>query len=191
MELSNREFWTFIHGMVLGSLFLLAFSGGLAGLYSLRVEWLTATGLRERMVRLRWGISVMAVVAWATVLTGTWIVYPWYRENLSETEADRYAGCEGLQAPSGSCSPRDFLLSQVSGDTESWHTFGMEWKEHVAWIAPMLATAAAFITVYYGRSLAESPFLRRLVLWLFAGAFAVAGIAGLFGALITKTAPIT
>jgi hypothetical protein len=67
----------------------------------------------------------------------------------------------------------------------------MEWKEHIAWIAPMLATAAAFITVYYGRSLADSPFLRRLVLWLFAGAFAVAGIAGLFGALITKTAPIT
>jgi hypothetical protein len=191
MELSNREFWTFVHGMVLGSLFLLAFSGGLAGLYSLRAEWLTSTGLRERMLRLRWGISVMAVVAWATVLTGTWIVYPWYRENLSETEVDRYAGCEGLQAPNEACSPRDFLLSQVSGDTESWHTFGMEWKEHVAWIAPMLATAAAFITVYYGRSLADSPFLRRLVIWLFVGAFAVAGIAGLFGALITKTAPIT
>jgi hypothetical protein len=143
------------------------------------------------MGRLRWGISAMAIIAWATVLTGTWIVYPWYRENLSETEVDRYAGCEGLQAPSESCSPRDFLLSNASGDTESWHTFGMEWKEHIAWIAPMLATAAAFITVYYGRSLADSPFLRRLVLWLFAGAFAVAGIAGLFGALITKTAPIT
>jgi len=191
LELSNREFWTFIHGMVLGSLFLLAFTGGLAGLYSFRTEWVTATGLRERMTRLSWGISAMAIVAWATVLTGTWIVYPWYRESLSETEADRYAGCEGLQAPNESCSPRDFLLSNASGDTESWHTFGMEWKEHVAWIAPMLATAAAFITVYYGRSLADSPFLRRLVLWLFAGAFAVAGIAGLFGALITKTAPIT
>jgi hypothetical protein len=191
MELSNREFWTFIHGMVLGSLFLLAFSGGLAGLYSFRTEWVTTTGLRERMGRLRWGISAMAIIAWATVLTGTWIVYPWYRENLSETVVDRYAGCEGLQAPSESCSPRDFLLSNASGDTESWHTFGMEWKEHIAWIAPMLATAAAFITVYYGRSLADSPFLRRLVLWLFAGAFAVAGIAGLFGALITKTAPIT
>jgi hypothetical protein len=191
MELSNREFWTFIHGMILGSLFLLAFTGGLAGLYSFRTEWVTATGLRERMTRLRWGITAMAIIAWATVLTGTWIVYPWYRENLSETEADRYAGCEGLQAPGESCSPRDFLLSNASGDTESWHTFGMEWKEHIAWIAPMLATAAAFITVYYGRSLADSPFLRRLVLWLFAGAFAVAGIAGLFGALITKTAPIT
>ena len=38
MDLSDREFWTFVHGMVLGSLFLLAFSGGLAGLYSYRPE---------------------------------------------------------------------------------------------------------------------------------------------------------
>ena len=53
MELSNREFWTFIHGMVLGSLFLLAFTGGLAGLYSLRPEWVTAVGMRERVTRLR------------------------------------------------------------------------------------------------------------------------------------------
>jgi hypothetical protein len=188
MELTNREFWTFIHGMVLGSLFLLAFTGGLAGLYSLRPEWVTTEGLRERMTRLRWGISVMALVAWATVVTGTWIVYPWYRESLAGEDG---AGCEGLQVPNESCSPRDFLLSNVSGDTESWHTFGMEWKEHVAWFAPMLATAAAFITVYYGRSLAQSTFLRRLVISLFVGAFVTAGIAGLFGALITKTAPIT
>jgi len=191
MDLSNREFWTFIHGMVLGSLFLLAFAGGLAGLYSLRPEWVTTAGIRERMTRLRFGIGLMALVAWGTVVTGTWIVYPWYRENLSEAGDDRYAGCEGAQVPNDECSPRDFLLSEATGDTESWHTFGMEWKEHVAWIAPMLATSAAFLVWYYGRSLTESTFLRRLVLWLFAGSFVVAGIAGLFGALITKTAPIT
>ena len=191
MELSNREFWTLIHGMVLGALFLLAFSGGLAGIYSFRAEWMTTTGLHERITRLRYGIVVMALVAWGTVVTGTWIVYPWYRENLSEVGDERYAGCEGLQAPSTTCSPRDFLLSGVSGDTESWHTFAFEWKEHVAWFAPMLATAAAFLVVYYGSALAQSLFLRRLVIWLFAGAFVVAGIAGLMGALVTKTAPIT
>ena len=191
MELSNREFWTLIHGMVLGSLFLLAFSGGLAGLYSLRPEWLTTSGLRERMTRLRFGIGLMALVAWGTVLTGTWIIYPWYRENLSEVGEERYAGCEGLQVPSDTCSPRDFLLSESSGDTESWHTFWFEWKEHVAWIAPMLATAAAFLVFYYGKSLAQNMFLRRLVIWLFVGSFVVAGIAGLIGALVTKTAPIT
>ena len=191
MELTNREFWTFIHGMVLGSAFLLAFTGGLAGLYSLRPEWVTSEGIRERMTRLRWGIAAMAVVAWATVITGTWIVYPWYREALSEVGEDRYAGCEGLQVPNEDCSPRDFLLSEVSGDTESWHTFWFEWKEHVAWIAPMFATAAAFLVFYYGRSLAQNTFLRRLVIWLFIGSFLTAGLAGLIGALVTKTAPIT
>ena len=52
MEVTNREFWTLIHGMGFGALFLLAFAGGLAGLYSLRPELLTVTGLRERMTRL-------------------------------------------------------------------------------------------------------------------------------------------
>ena len=52
MQLTNRELWTLIHGMGLGALFLLAFAGGLAGFYSLRPEWLTTAGLRERIIRL-------------------------------------------------------------------------------------------------------------------------------------------
>lgn len=55
------------------------------------------------------------------MITGTWVVYPWYREQLAGEEL---TGCEGLQAPSSECSPRDFLLSNVSGDTDAWHTFG-------------------------------------------------------------------
>lgn len=38
MSPTARELWGAIHGMVLGALFLLAFAGGLAGLYSLRPE---------------------------------------------------------------------------------------------------------------------------------------------------------
>jgi hypothetical protein len=48
----------------------------------------------------------------------------------------------------------------------------------------------AFGAVYYGRRLAYEPAVRRLLMWVFIAAFAVAGIAGLFGALITKAAPI-
>lgn len=44
------------HG--LGSLFLLAFAGGLAGLYSLRPQLITAEGVVERMRRLKVGIRV-------------------------------------------------------------------------------------------------------------------------------------
>lgn len=48
MRLTNRETWTLIHGMIIGSAFLLAFAGGLAGLWSLRGELVTAAGIRER-----------------------------------------------------------------------------------------------------------------------------------------------
>jgi hypothetical protein len=72
----------------------------------------------------------MAVVAWLIVITRTWIVYPWFRVGLA---GDTYEGCANAVLPNAtSCSPRDFLLSNASGDTEAWHTFGMEWKEHVA-----------------------------------------------------------
>jgi hypothetical protein len=169
VELTGREFWTLIHGLVIGTLFLLAFTGGLAGLWSLRPELVTAAGISDRVRRLRLGTSLMALLAWATVITGTWIVYPWYRED----EPD---------------SPRSRLLADP--DKEDWHKFGMEWKEHVAWISPMLATAAAFIVLYYGASLVRNRTARIIVLVLFVSAFATAAVAGLLGALITKSEPV-
>src|SRR6266511_3604754 len=187
MELTSRETWTLIHGLILGSLFLLAFAGGLAGLYSFRTELVTPEGIGERLFRLRVGVTGMAVLAWATVITGTWVVYPWYRETIA---GKSLAACKGLQAPNDKCSPKEFLLSNTSGDTSNWHEFGMEWKEHIAWTAPMLATAAAFLVLYYGRNLVTDRRLRMIVLVLFVGAFATAAIAGLFGALITKAAPV-
>jgi hypothetical protein len=65
-ELTSREWWTVIHGMILGAIFLLAFAGGLAGLWSLRPGLLTTAGVRERMRRLYVGLWVMAGAAWAT-----------------------------------------------------------------------------------------------------------------------------
>jgi hypothetical protein len=169
MKLTSREFWTLIHGLVIGSAFLLAFAGGLAGLWSLRSELVTPAGLAERMRRLKIGIVTMALAAWATVLTGTYIVYPWYREKVPT-------------------SAKSILVANP--DTADWHEFGMEWKEHIAWISPMLATVAAFLVVYYGTSLARNPKLRNIVLVVFVGAFATAAVAGLFGALITKAAAV-
>ena len=169
MSLTNREFWTLIHGMVIGAVFLLAFSGGLAGLWSLRTEFVISAGLTERVRRLKVGVATMAVAAWATVLTGTYIVYPWYRET-------------------GPTSARSILLDNP--DTADWHHFGMEWKEHIAWISPMLATVAAFLVIYYGASLAKNPKLRKITMGVFVSAFAVAAVAGILGALITKSAAV-
>jgi hypothetical protein len=122
------------------------------------------------MGRLIWGTTGMAVLTWLTVIVGTWIVYPWYREDIPE-------------------SPRSRLLANPV--TDNWHTFGMEWKEHVAWIAPLLATGAAFIVLYYRQDLIRNQFARRVAMGLFIAAFAIAVIAGVLGALITKKAPIT
>lgn len=190
MELSAREGWTVIHGLVLGTLFLLAFAGGLAGLWSLRPGLLTTEGIKERMKRLYWGVWSMAVVAWATVFTGTWIVYPWYRVKLSPVGEDAYAGCAGATLPTSTCSPRDFLKSNVAGDTATWHSFGMEWKEHISWAAPILATAVAFIVVYYGPRLIARPWIRAAVIVMFVAAFAAAAVGGAFGAFLNKIAPI-
>jgi hypothetical protein len=190
-ELTSREWWTVIHGMILGAIFLLAFAGGLAGLWSLRPGLLTTAGVRERMRRLYVGLWVMAGAAWATVITGTWIVYPWYRVKLSPVGEDLYAKCAGLNLPNAElCSPRDFLKSDVVGETAWWHSFGMEWKEHVTWASPILATAAAFLVLYYGPRLISRPWLRAIVIVMFVGAFAAAAVGGVFGAFLNKVAPI-
>ena len=169
MSFTSRDWWGLIHGMGLGALFLLAFAGGLAGLYSLRPTLITPEGVIERMRRLKVGVVAMAITAWLTVITGTWIVYPWYREQ-------------------GSDSPRSQLLADEA--TKGWHEFGMEWKEHVAWISPMLATVVAFIVLYYGTNLLRHDFVRRTAIILFVLAFVFAAVAGAFGAFITKVAPV-
>ena len=175
MSVTGREFWTVLHGMLLGSLFLLAFAGGLAGFWSLRPEWVTVAGIQERVKRMIAGTWIMAIAAWLTVFVGTYVVYPWYR-------AKPPSGTTDLSA-----FPRSLLLSSLG--TAGWHNFGMEWKEHVAWLAPILATAVAYVTTRYGITLAREPRLRRTLVIFFVVAFAAAAVAGVFGAFINKVAP--
>ena len=155
--------------MLLGALYLAAFAGGASGLYGLRESALTASGLAERVRRIRAGMWTMAALSWLTVLTGTFVVYPWYR----------------APAPD---SPRSRLLADAG--TSGWHNFGMEWKEHVAWIAPILATAVAAVATRYGAELSRHRGLRSVALWLFFLAFCAAAVAGVLGALVSKVAPV-
>ena len=71
MHITDRELWTLVHGMGFGALYLLAFAGGIAGLYSLRTKLVTVEGILDRVSRLRWGSAVMAVCVWLTVIVGT------------------------------------------------------------------------------------------------------------------------
>lgn len=167
MEL--RETWSFAHGIGLGVTLLLAFAAGLTGLYRVP-RLLSIGGITSRMPRLLSGTWVMAAAAWLAVITGTWVMYPWYRAALPT-------------------SPRSILLADPA--TAQWHTLGMEWKEHVAWFAPIIATAVAFVVLYYGAQLAREHVMRKSVTWLFVISFAAALVAGSIGAILSSIAPVS
>jgi hypothetical protein len=176
MEMTAREIWTVIHGMIFGFIFLLGFSGALYAVYAMRPEWLTTEGMNRTINLTKAFVWTLAISAWAAVITGTYIVYPWYRARPPEGTTDL------------GNFPRSLLLADPS--TAEWHRFGMEWKEHVAFLAPMAATVVAFIVSYYGPTLARKVGERRAVMIFFIVSFAAAAVAGMFGAFITKAAPV-
>jgi hypothetical protein len=175
MLFSRDALLTALHGIVLGGLFLLAYSGGLLGLYSLRPSWVTLTGYRGLIRRLTAGTWIMALVAWLTVLTGTYLILPQYlaeppkRANLSDY-------------------PKAYLLAHPN--LAPLNDVGMEWKMHIAWIAPVLATAVAYVVLRYGPRLVNDVQLRRALLVLFTLAFLTAVVAGVAGLILNKVAPI-
>lgn len=176
MEISVRDLLTVMHGMGFGALFMLAFSGAIGELY-----WISAPGFRpqpnSREQRLlAFYLIAMVVLAWATVLTGAYIIYPWYR-------AVPPAGLADLSA-----YPQAFL--QSSPNTAEWHDLGMEWKENVAWLAPIAMTMVAYVTMTYRNAIAKHRDLRIAVLSFTVIAFVATGIAGAFGAFLNKYAPV-
>ncbi|HEY1255602.1 MAG TPA: hypothetical protein VGF01_12545 [Terracidiphilus sp.] len=176
MEITTRSLWTLMHGMGFGALYLLACSGAIVALYqrySTEPPPQNPAG-RDRFLGIY--LSIMAAFAWLTVLTGTYIIYPWYR-------AAPPAGILILKA-----FPRSLLLSNPA--TKQWHLIGMEWKEHVAWLVPIAITAAAVIAIRYARDLKHHPQLRFALLGFTAISLFAAGIAGFFGAMLDKNAPV-
>jgi len=165
-----------LHGLGFGALFLLAGSGALVELRRRYVG-----GGVERIDAgssfLRNYLGVMALAAWAAVLSGAYIVYPWYRAKppLGTTDLAGY--------------PQRLLQSAAT--TAGWHSIGMEWKEHVAWLAPIAITMAWAVVRRYGDRLGEQRGLREAVLGFVALSLVAAGIAGFFGAMLNKTAPVT
>lgn len=176
MEITSRSLWTLIHGMGFGALYLLACSGALVELYRRYAPAADNAGEPRSDVFVRVYLAVMAVLAWLAVFTGAYIVYPWYR-------ATPPAGTTNLAA-----FPQRLLIS--SPHTIAWHSLGMEWKEHVAWLAPICITMAAAVVFQYGRRLKELPMLRNTVLCFVWISLAAAGVAGFFGAMINKNAPV-
>lgn len=171
--MAHHALWTELHGLFFGVFFLLAS-------YALLLESLRyhrhlslpeTLPLWERVY-----LSGAAIFGWAAVLSGTFLVYPWYR-------APSTAGDDIHM------HPRAFLLSHAS--TASLHSMGMEWKEHIALIAPLAFTAAVFLLIRCRVALREHPPLRLGVLVFAATALFATGVAGLTGAFLNKYAPVT
>jgi hypothetical protein len=165
-----------IHGMGFGALYLLACSGALVELYR-RYAPGTPNAMSARGESfLRIYLCAMAVLAWCTVLTGAYIVYPWYR------------AVPPARTLNLTMFPQRLLMASPS--TIRWHSLGMEWKEHVAWLAPISITMAAVVVLQYGRTLKNHPQLRAAVLNFVWISLLAAGVAGFFGAMINKNAPV-
>ncbi|MGD0098466.1 MAG: hypothetical protein ABSB60_18440 [Terracidiphilus sp.] len=176
MEITTRSLWTLIHGMGFGALYLLACSGAIVLLYlrfSTDAES-KASPAKDRFLGIY--LTVMAALAWLAVLTGTYIIYPWYR-------ATAPAGTSDLAG-----FPRALLLSHPA--TKQWHLIGMEWKEHIAWLVPIAITMAASIAIKYARYLRNHPQLRYALHGFVITSLFAAGVAGFFGAMLSKNAPV-
>jgi uncharacterized membrane protein len=176
MEITARGLWTLIHGMGFGALYLLTFSGALAELYFFTAALHPSETAPNRERFLKVYLIAMVVLAWFAVLTGAYVIYPWYR-------AIPPRGSTNL-----SMFPQQLLMS--SSTTIGWHSFGMEWKEYVAWFAPISITMVAFVFIRYGRDLRNHRQLRAAALCFTLVSFLATGVAGLFGALINKQAPV-
>jgi hypothetical protein len=175
MELTMRGLWTMIHGMGFGALYLLAGSGALVELWRRYSPGPPREIGQHDELFLRTYLVVMTVLAWITVLSGTYIIYPWYR----------------AVAPAGAslaAYPQAYLKSNPA--TSGWYSLGMEWKEHVAWLTPICITMAAAVVTRYGRSLRNNTQLRTAVLAFAMASLLFAGVAGIWGAMINKHAPV-
>ena len=176
MEITLRALLTLIHGMLFGAFFLLAVYGLVVELYrsgyAEQASRLTARGYTLEHLYL----VCMVGLGWAAALTGAYLIYPWYR-------AIPPPGVTDL-----ALYPR-FLLKS-SPTTAGWHDLGMEWKEHIAWIAPIAMTMVAAVLTKYRRSIREHPQVRTGILIFALAALGAAGVAGFFGAMLNKYAPV-
>ena len=167
---------TMFHGIVLSGGALVGLAVALFSLVVMRPAG-TRDRIAERHSRALAGVLLgTAVVLWLVVISGTYVIFPPYR-------ATPPAGTTSLDA-----YPRALLLANPN--TAWLHSFAMECKEHMPWIAAILTTAAAFVGVRHRATVLSDASLRRMVTVLVAIAFTLASFMGLLGVLVNKVAPL-
>lgn len=173
---SERSVWTMIHGIVLGGGAMMALAAALFSVRAMRATGPSQEAAQDQSRYLAWLVTVAAVALWMTVLIGTYVTFPPYR-------ATPPAGLTDL-----SLYPRSLIQSNPG--TVWLHAFAMEIKEHVPWIAAMLATAVAFVAARYRSRILTDTRLNGMVTTLLAISLALASIIGVLGIFVNKVAPL-
>jgi hypothetical protein len=176
MLFSDRSISAMVHGMALGGTALMALTAAWFLLWTLGADDRAHVATRRQSHAIAWLTSFVAGVLWLSVLSGTYVVFPPYR-------ATPPAGVTDLSA-----YPRALILA--SPDTAWLHAFAMETKEHVPWIAAMLATAVAFVSTRDRSVFLDDRRIRRVAMVLVGICLALVAYVGLLGVLVNKVAPL-
>ena len=156
------------HGIVFGGGYIVLIVLALVAVAWLQTGELTPFGrkLTERQV----GMTVLAaaVMAWIAVASGTWGLYPWFRDE-----------------PGGAAAA---LLARPS--LAFWARWVVLSKAWVAWGSVGFATLAALAGYRWRTRLSAEGVLRRRLVALLAVALISASYAGAVGMLLAKLAPV-
>lgn len=174
MLFSDRSIWTMVHGIGLGGSALMGIAAAMFYLYAARATDGPGSPAGSRALA---GVTVLtAALLWLTVLAGTYVVFPPYR----------------VTPPPGATDLSQFPRAALLADpATAWlHSLAMEIKEHVPWIASMLATAVAFVCVRYRTRVLRDASLRNMSIVLLAISFALVGAVSLLGVFVNKVAPL-
>lgn len=169
---------TMFHGIAAGGLALMGLFAALFWLYATRSAAADDARILGATPQQAFAFLTILVAAalWVTVLGGTYIVFPSYRAPPPE-------GVVALMD-----YPRAYLLSDAG--TAWLHAFAMESKEHMPWIASMLATAVAFVATRERRRLWADRRMRGMTVTVLAVVFGLVSFIALMGVLVNKVAPV-
>jgi hypothetical protein len=176
MLFTERSIWTMIHGVVLGGGALMALSVALFSLRAMRTDIASDLASQKQSSYLVWPLVLAAVFLWMAVLVGTYVNFPPYRATPPQgvTDLSQY--------------PKSLIQSKTG--TAWLHSFAMEVKEHMPWIAAMLSTAVAFIGVRYRSQMLSNAQLNRIAITLLAICFVLVSFITILGVFINKVAPL-
>src|SRR5690606_7266407 len=173
---TERSLWTMAHGIVFGGGALMTLAAALFTVYMLHKSHgdVVLTAAHTKAAALL--TTAIAAATWLTTLVGTYIVFPPYRAAPPEGTTDLAA------------YPRTLILSNP--ETAWLHAFAMETKEHVPWIAAMLATAVAFTAWRHRETLLTDFRIRRIATSLLVICFVLVAYVSLLGVFVNKVAPL-